>query len=186
MKKVFIIHGYMGWPNKGWKAWLMNELSKKELYACALPMPNTYDPKKEEWVSEIKRVLLEDPKNTVLVGHSLGVSAILRFIEESNTEVHGIVLVSGAIKQISEASEKTQTVLSRFMSNDFDWSKIKKLVKHIKVIHGVDDSLVPVQHAKIIGEKLNVTPIILSNGGHLSDDCHNLPEVLNALLEIIE
>ena len=46
MKKVFIVHGFEGEPNGGWRPWLMGELAKKDIYACALPMPIPSSPNK--------------------------------------------------------------------------------------------------------------------------------------------
>jgi len=44
MKKVFIIHGFEGSPNGGWRPWLMAELEQHDVYACALSMPNPDNP----------------------------------------------------------------------------------------------------------------------------------------------
>jgi len=44
MKKVFIIHGFEGEPNGGWRPWLMRELAKFDVYASALPMPTPEKP----------------------------------------------------------------------------------------------------------------------------------------------
>jgi hypothetical protein len=34
MKKVFIIHGFQGKPNGGWRPWLEGELALLDIYAC--------------------------------------------------------------------------------------------------------------------------------------------------------
>ncbi len=82
MKKIFLIHGYDGTPNGGWRPWLMGELDKKEIYCSALSMPNPAKPVCSEWVEEIFRHVEINKKDEIsLVGHSLGVPAILRFLE---------------------------------------------------------------------------------------------------------
>lgn len=55
MKKVFLIHGFQGSPNGGWRPWLMAELKKQDVYACALSMPDPENPVCAEWVLEISR-----------------------------------------------------------------------------------------------------------------------------------
>ena len=97
MKKVFIVHGFEGSPNGGWRPWLMGELEKHDIYACALSMPSPENPRLSEWTEEIKRHVDRNAKDDIyLVGHSLGVPAILHFIEkDSSGKVIGVVLVSG-------------------------------------------------------------------------------------------
>jgi len=91
MKKVFIVHGFGGEPNGGWRPWLMGELAKKDIYACALPMPTPEEPKKEEWVKAITDAIKIPNEEIFLVGHSLGVPAILHYLE--NLVAGGGVLV---------------------------------------------------------------------------------------------
>ena len=97
MKKVFIVHGFEGKPNGGWRPWLMGELEKLDIYACALAMPNPYFPKCGEWISEISRHIKEADENIFLIGHSLGVPAILRYLETTSfsKKFGGVFLVSG-------------------------------------------------------------------------------------------
>lgn len=72
MKKVFIIHGFEGSPNGGWRPWLMSELEKKDVYACALAMPHSENPLCSEWVQEIERHVIQNKEDDIyLVGHSL-------------------------------------------------------------------------------------------------------------------
>jgi len=74
MKKVFIIHGLGGNPNGGWRPWLMAELEKQEIYACALSMPTSENPICKEWVDEISRHIERNSGDDIyLVGHFLGV-----------------------------------------------------------------------------------------------------------------
>jgi predicted alpha/beta hydrolase family esterase len=71
MKKVFIIHGFEGHPNGAWRPWLMAELEKRDIYACALSMPSPEKPVCAEWVEEISRNVLRNKNDEIcLVGHS--------------------------------------------------------------------------------------------------------------------
>lgn len=81
MKKVFMIHGFNGEPNGGWRPWLMGKLARIEVWACALPMPMADSPKKDEWIKEIQRQIGNQTQDTFLVGHSLGVPAILNYLQ---------------------------------------------------------------------------------------------------------
>jgi len=181
MKKVFIIHGFEGSPNGGWRPWLMSELEKQDIYACALSMPSPEKPDCHEWVGEISRHV--DKRDEVyLVGHSLGVPAILHFLESIKFSIAGAVLVSGP----SEKNENKK--LDSFLKNGFDYKTIKLRSKNFVIIHGDNDPLVPLSSARIFAKQLNGKLIVIKNGGHLngrSGWC-SLPQCLEALLEMMK
>ena len=184
MKKVFIIHGFQGSPNGGWRPWLMGELEKKDIYACALAMPNPEEPICEEWVEEISRHIKRSQGDQVyLVGHSLGVSAILRYLESKAVQynVLGAVLVSGP-------SEKNgNNKIDNFLEKPFNYSEIKSKVEKFVIIHGDNDPNVPLSNAEILSSELKGELVVVSNGGHLngSSGWTSLPQCLDALIKIM-
>lgn len=184
MKKVFIIHGYQGSPNGGWRPWLMSELEDLDIYACALSMPSPSEPICEEWMEEIARHVETNKNDEIyLVGHSLGVPAILRYLEKKymGENVKGAVLVSGPV---GLTQNKT---LDEFLNTPFDFEKIKSKVSKFVVIHGDNDPRVPLSDAEILSTELDASLVIVKNGGHLngSSGFRQLPECLDALKDII-
>jgi predicted alpha/beta hydrolase family esterase len=183
MKKVFIVHGFEGSPNGGWRPWLMGELEKRSIYACALAMPSPSDPIPTEWVQEIARHVESNPRDHIyLVGHSLGVPAILRFLETTKAKnVKGIVLVSGPFFKTSKKK------VSEFLKKPFGCKNIKSRVKDIVVIHGSDDRAVSPDQAVALAEALDGKLIVIKNGGHLngSSGWFKLPQCLKSLDEMI-
>ncbi|MFY9461810.1 MAG: alpha/beta hydrolase [Candidatus Sungiibacteriota bacterium] len=184
MKKVFIIHGFEGSPNGGWRPWLMTELKKQEIYACALSMPTPENPVCEEWVGEISRQVERSIGDEIyLVGHSLGVPAILRYLESAQAKfISGAVLVSGP-------SEKTHNrKIDSFLDKNFDFEKIKSKCKAFSIIHGDNDPYVPLDNAKFLSQKLSGELIIVENGGHLNGSAgwFNLPQCLEQLKKMMK
>lgn len=182
MKKVFIIHGFEGSPNGGWRPWLMAELEKKDIYACALSMPSPERPVVKEWVEEISRHATQNKKDSIcLVGHSLGVPAILRFLETSpsKTKITSAILVSGPCKPTKYKK------LKNFLEKPFNFKKIKSKVKNFTVIHGSNDPLVPIEEAEILKNALGAELVIIKNGSHLNGGSgwFSLPELLTAILK---
>ncbi len=179
MKKVFIIHGFEGMPNGAWRGWLMQELEKEDVYACALPMPTPEAPIQQEWVDEISRAVEMNPTDDIyLVGHSLGSTAILRYLEKVEAKIKGVVLVSGPI--IKTMNRK----IDNFLETPFDFETIKTKTEKFVVIHGDNDPYVPmVDHGDICSKALNAQYIVIKNGGHLNGSAgyHILPECLEAL-----
>lgn len=181
MKKVFIVHGFHGWPNGGWRVWLMGELEKKEIYACALSMPNTDGPICKDWIEEISRIVEVNKNDEIyLVGHSLGTTAILRYLESYATKIAGAVLVSGSIEPVENKA------ISNFLNKPFDFKKIETKANKFLVIHGDNDSRVPYEQAKTLAKELDCKLITIKNGGHLTglEGWDSLPQVLEGLVDL--
>ena len=187
MKKVFIIHGFNGKPNSGWRPWLMRELAKKDIYACALPMPKPDAPNKEEWIDTISRAVGDQKEETFLVGHSLGVPTILRYLEtlDIDTKIGGVVLVSGPVFEIDK---KGYEHVNNFLNLPFDFEHIKNTCNKFIVIHGANDKVVSFSDAEFLSEKLSCDLISVPNGGHLADfeGFYELPEARDYLLKMIK
>lgn len=187
MKKVFMVHGFGGEPNGGWRPWLMGELAKEDVWACALAMPTPDTPKKDQWVGEIKRAIGEPNEHYVLAGHSLGVPAILRYLESlpEGLNIGGAVLVSGPAYSLNK---EKYLQLDHFVDTPFNFKHIKKVCGDFVVIHGDNDDKVPFNHAQELSKNLNCKLVSIPNGGHLgrSDGWIELPEVLEAVNEMIK
>jgi len=184
MKKVFIIHGFQGAPNGGWRPYLMRELEKHDIYACSLSMPSPEAPKLDEWLEEIKHYVDINKNDEIyLVGHSLGGTAILRYLEKYTlSNIKGVILVSAPCNQ------NTHEKIRDFLSNDFDWIKMKNKVSRVVVIHGDDDPLVPISEAQKISQELKGELVIVPSGKHLNESAGftELPEALSALIEMMK
>src|SRR4051812_15651866 len=127
--KVFLIHGFEGTPNGGWRPWLMAKLGLLDIFACSLAMPTPATPQKEEWLSEIKHAVGTPNDKTILVGHSLGVSAILQYLQtlpEGQT-IGGAVLVSGPFRNGTGAEAPLE---ESFFHPEWNFTKIKNACKH--------------------------------------------------------
>lgn len=184
MKKVFIIHGFEGSPNGGWRPWLMGELEKQDIYACALSMPTPDIPLCNEWVEEVARHVERNKNDEVyLVGHSLGVPTIMRYLESSRAlPISGAILVSGPCESLG--NEK----LENFLNKPFAYEAIKLKAKKVLVIHGDNDTSVPLRDAQTISKELNGELIVIKNGGHLngSSGWRTLPDCLSGLLKMMK
>ncbi len=191
MKKVFMVHGFMGEPNGGWRPWLMGELAKEGVYACALPMPTPNDPIKAEWVKSITYAVQNSKEDQVfLVGHSLGVPAILRYLESlsENQKISGAVLISGPANVINPDNKESKLrKIDHFLEIPFNFEHIKKVCEKFTIIHGENDDKVPFSHGEELSRSLDCKIISIPNGGHLggSDGFRQLPQALSALKEML-
>lgn len=178
MKKVFIIHGFEGQPNGAWRPWLMAELDKQDIYACALSMPSPELPLCNEWVEEISRHVERNTGDEIyLIGHSLGVPAILRYLENAIAKpIAGAVLLAGPAKT-------SNAKIKNFLDRDFDFEKITSLCKKFAVIHGDDDPLVPLEDARFLAHQLEAKLLVIEGGKHLNGSAglYQFPQCLEVL-----
>ncbi len=183
MKKVFLIHGFEGTPNGGWRPYLMSELAKDEICVFSLLMPNPNQPKQSAWLKELHKYIKKNIEDEiVLVGHSLGGTTILRYLEKHNPKnIIGSVIVSASCRLNKNKK------ISGFLDKKFEWLKIKERAGKIFVIHGDDDSLVPLVEGEEISSNLGGELIVIPNGKHLNGSAGfiTLPEALNAIKKII-
>ncbi|MBP6948736.1 MAG: serine hydrolase family protein [Candidatus Pacebacteria bacterium] len=183
MKKVFIIHGLEGTPNGGWRPWLMSELQKIDVYACALSMPKHGAPVLSEWIEEIERHVERNQEDELfLVGHSLGVPTILKYLETMKEGIHikGAVLVSGP------AEKTTNEKVTHFLNTPINFDVINTKVSRFAIIHGDDDPVVPIQNAGFLAEKLHCDLVVIHEGKHLNGSAGftKLPECLTELTKM--
>ena len=162
----------------------MAELEKNDIYACALPIPNPANPVCSEWITEIARTVNQNKNDQVyLVGHSLGSTAVLRYLENCDSlSIAGAILASGP-------SEKNQNrKIDNFLEKPFDFSTIKSRCSKFAVIHGDNDPYVPFSNAEFLARSLEADLYPVKNGGHLNGSFGilQLPEALDILEKWIQ
>lgn len=187
MKKAFMIHGFNGEPNGGWRPWLMGELAKNDIWACSLAMPTPDAPVKNEWVKTISLAIQNPNEEIFLIGHSLGVPAILRYLETlpENLKIGGAVFVSGPVFKIERSGYDE---VNSFLEGSFDFEYIKNICNNFTVIHGDNDPMVNFSEGEYLSQKLSCKLISISNGKHLNGSAgwYKLPEALESLLKMIK
>lgn len=163
----------------------MTELEKKGIYACAPPMPGFDNPSCAKWINEIERYAGQETMDEIyLVGHSLGATSILRYLENTDNKL----VISGAVL-VSTPTEKTANKnLDGFFKSPFNFGSIKSNCKSFSIIHGDDDNHVPINQGINLAKALNVPLIVIPNGGHLSgqEGWYTLPQCLEALMKILQ
>jgi len=186
MKKVFIVHGFEGSPNGGWRPWLMSELALIDVYACALPMPSPEKPVVLEWVNTIKESVNEPHLEIFLVGHSLGVPAILRYLEglPEGVKIGGAFLVSGPLHPIIKRDYES---IHNFLVPSFNFPHIRNVCKNFVVLHGDDDPVVDINNAEDLSYDLSCNLIVIPNGKHLNGSAgwYEFPQLLKVIKDTI-
>lgn len=191
-KRVFIVHGWGGFPEEGWFPWLKKELEKKGFFVSVPKMPNTMKPKIKSWVSHLEKQVGKVDKNTFFVGHSIGCQTILRYLEKlSNKEkIGGAIFVAGwiSLTPIATRTKEEKKIVKPWLETPIDFAKIRKATKNFVAFFSDNDPYVPLANIKTYETKLHSDIIIVKKKGHLSgeDGVKKFPILLKELLSIIK
>ncbi|MFA6907518.1 MAG: alpha/beta fold hydrolase, partial [Candidatus Micrarchaeia archaeon] len=137
--KVVIVHGYGGEPMSGFRPWLKRELEARGFEVSVPAMPSPGAPKAREWVATIGREVGGAGEGCVLVGHSLGCTAILRHLERAEGKVAGAVLVAGFAGKLGGEF----SILDNFFEKPFDFAAVKRACPRLVAIFSDNDPYVP-------------------------------------------
>jgi predicted alpha/beta hydrolase family esterase len=99
-------------------------------------------------------------ENTILIGHSSGAVAAMRYAE--NNRVLGSVLVSGYYTDLNTASERA----SGYFDQPWDWKKIRSHQSWIIQFSSVDDPLIPIEEPRALHRFLNTEYYEFTDQGH--------------------
>jgi len=160
-KKVLILHGWDATSESCWFAKAKNIFEKKGLEVFVPDLPGAYFPKKEEWLKVISSY--KPDEEWVLVGHSLGGVAILRFLEDSPHKINHAVIVASPINEMKFGA------LENFFTEPFDWKSIKSNAQKIDLIYERDDGVTPLEHGMKIAQKIDAQLYIQEGDLHCYD-----------------
>lgn len=184
MKRVFIVHGYTGYPEKNWFPWLKTELEKLGLQVAVPAMPHTEAPLLNEWLPHLQKVVGDPDEDTYFVGHSLGCPTILRYLESLGNDqmLGGVLLVAGFAETLPHLPQ-----LDSFTEGTWDDGSIKAHVKKIAIINSDDDKAVPLFNGEHVRDRFSAELTVVHNMGHINEKAgvKEVPFVLNKLQDMM-
>ena len=191
MNKIYIIHCCDGTKEDGWYPWLDKELSNENNKVYRLNMPNTANPKIEEWVSFLDKQIETLDDKTYFIGHSIGCQTILRYLQTKDIcKVGGILFVAPWLDLLNYAieDEDSYNTAKPWLTIPINFEKIKKFTNNISCIFSDNDYFVSLDQKDKFEELLNVKTIIVNNKGHISqdDNVYELKEILEECKKMIK
>lgn len=120
-----------------WYGWLRDKLRQSGVEVQLENMPDPFVAKESVWLPFMKDEMKCD-ENTVVVGHSSGAEAAMRFAEKN--QIGGLVLVSACVTDLDDENERE----SGYYNRPWDFPSIVSNV--IGVIHlfgSMDDPFIP-------------------------------------------
>jgi len=186
-------HGRDGNPQRNWWPWLKKQAESLGLRVDIPQLPGGENPQLPQWVKIIDELVGNETENTILVGHSLGCDAILRYVERilsinSDNSKNNAPTIAGMILVAPYFDETDINDLKDFGGKPIDVQKVKQIVEHKVAIFSDNDPHVPLQEGVAYQQRVGSKIIILKNRGHFTqeDGCTQLPQVLNAIKDIIK
>ena len=171
-KTAIIIHGWDGNPAEGWFVWLEKELKNHGYDVIKPVMPKPSHPKIKTWVNKLSVLAKNADEHTVLIGHSIGCQAILRYLESKNSKtVKKIILVAPWISLLDAAIDETESyeIAKPWLETPIDFKKVKSKIKNSAAILSDNDPFVSVKNADEFRKKLGSKIIIEKNKGHYEE-----------------
>lgn len=189
-KRVFIVHGWEGYPEEGWFPYLKREFEARDFKVYIPQLPDAETPRIYNWVPALAAAVGAADEHTYFVGHSLGCQTIARYLEGLADEVRvgGAVFVGGFFKRLTGLGDDpaVQATDKHWLTTPISLEKVKSHLPKSVAIFSDDDPWVPLDNQEDFRDKLGSKIIILSNKKHFSgsEGIMELPEALDAILSI--
>lgn len=189
MKRVFIIHGWMGYPEEAWFPWLKSELQSRGIEVRVPQMPNADEPNIDSWVPFLAGEIGSPDNELYLVGHSIGVQTILRYLETIDVKVGGVIGVAGFYKLAPDFIEDPEdaAIAEPWLKRPMDDVKIRETANKIVAFFSDNDPYVPIDNEIMFKDRLGAETYIVQGKGHMGrHDMTEAPQILEMLLKMMD
>ncbi|ARG99593.1 RBBP9/YdeN family alpha/beta hydrolase [Legionella micdadei] len=176
-KRIIFIPGNSGGsPRDNWFPSVKKELEGFGLNVIAEEFPDNDLARASFWIPFLLNELQAD-ENTLLVGHSSGAIAAMRFAEKY--PLLGSVLVGAYYTDLNMEKEK----LSGYFDSPWNWNNIRNNQQSITLFASQDDPWISIDEPRFIHKQLNCEYHEYTNQGHFGGDYEKLtfPELSLAI-----
>ena len=174
MKKIKVIflpgNGGDGNTSYGWFPYIKNELEKMSYEVINPVFPDGVLARKNYWLPFLEK--FNPDENTILIGHSSGAVAIMRYTENHN--IFGSVLIAPCYTDLMLESEEA----SGYYNTPWNWDDIKKNQKWIIQFSSINDNFIPIEESRFIHENLGTEYYELNQGHFVGSTLPELIEVI--------
>ena len=168
--KVILIHGNGG-STAGdiWLPFLERELTALGLVVINRTFPDNVRARARFWLPFLERLGADE--HTILIGHSSGAVAAMRYAETHR--LWGSILVSACHTALGDPGEAA----SGYYRAPWRWPQIRANQRWIAIYHSTDDPHIPAAEARFIAAQLKGSYFEFTDRGHFVDS-REFPEVV--------
>lgn len=170
---IIFLHGNDGSQMEGyWFPYAAHVFRQMGLEVVAKDFPDARLARKSIWLPFLQNECHAD-EHSILIGHSSGAIAAMRFAEEH--EIFGSVLVGAYHTDTGDENER----LSGYFDDPWDFEAIRKNQRWIIQFASVDDPFFPVEEPRFVHEQLHTEYHEYTDRGHFFSP--EFPELVEAV-----
>ena len=168
--KAILIHGNGGsTAGDHWLPYLERELTAIGLEVINRTFPDNVKARARIWLPFLEE--LGAGEDTILIGHSSGAEAAMRYAETHR--LLGSILVGVCHTDLGDAGEAA----SGYYRDRWQWDLIRRNQQWIGIYHSSDDPLIPVGEARFVAAQLRCSYFEFTDRGHFLDS-REFPEIV--------
>lgn len=177
--RIILIPGYKATTESNFFPWLNSELRRRGHDVIVARLPNPEAPDRDEWNKALLDQVGAVDNETIILGHSLGGAAALRFLEaaEAFSTPHALILVATPWMIHHEQ-------FRGFFMTELDFEVLMWKASKAFVIHAKDDKTIPFDHADKYAKVLHAQLVAPEVGGHFTGEQY--PVILETVLKAID
>ena len=178
--KVIFMCGKDKTPDDVWYPWFGKEVRKKGFEFVAPKLPKIHDPVLEEWLEELDKT--KPNENSILVGHSRGGMAIMRWLEKlpKGKKVKKVILLAVNNPDVGE-KDKNKDTHGFYEVGSYDFEKIKSHCDDFVVIHSEEDPWVSFKSGENNANGLGAKFKAYEGKLHFGKNLNEVPELLEEI-----
>ncbi|GAA6091668.1 serine hydrolase RBBP9 [Tachysurus ichikawai] len=179
VKKVVIVPGNGAGDvvHSNWYGWVNKQIHQIPGVCSELRnMPDPVTARESAWLPFMEKELQCD-EETVIIGHSSGAAAAMRYGETH--KVFGVILVGAYTSDLGDENERE----SGYFSRPWEWERIRANVKHIVQFGSTDDPFLPWEEQQEVADGLKAELHKYTDRGHFQNSC--FPELISAVKKLI-
>src|SRR6188768_3366313 len=170
MPKAILIHGNGGCTAGDiWLPWVERELAAAGLDVINRTFPDNVKARTRFWLPFLEELGADE--QTILIGHSSGAVAAMRYAETHR--LLGSVLVGVCHTDLGDAFEAA----SGYYDAPWQWDRIRNNQRWVGIYQSSDDPLIPVAEARFVAAQLKCSYFEHTDRGHFTDS-RDFPEVV--------
>ncbi len=147
-----------GSPHDNCFPYVERELTKLGITVTNVQFPDAVLAREMYWIPFLEKLGADE--NTILIGHSSGAIAAMRFAETH--KILSSVLVGTYDTDLGDEGEKQ----SGYFDRPWNWDIIRSNQQWVIQFASTDDSFIPIEHARIVRDNLKTDYHEYTNQGH--------------------
>lgn len=169
MTNIAILHGTMGKPFENWFPWLEAQLAARG-QTCIVPhFPTPVGQTYANWraLLDIYFELGTLGPESVLIGHSTGAIFAIKYLEERDERVRGLITVAG-YNDFKSGNAAFDDLNKSFFVDPKKLPDVRKNAEVIQCYLSDNDPYLPIPKLREFAEALGTKPHVVHSAGHFN------------------